>query len=86
MDVNQFSVDKEHQRLAGQLRDVVATYRSARDLINIGAYVTGSNPQIDRAIELMPRVTRYLRQDADESTPFEETIAGLAALFLEEHF
>ena len=72
--------DKRHQQLASRLRDVVATYRGAQDLINIGAYVAGSNPQIDRAIELMPRVVDFLRQSADESTAFEDTIARLEAV------
>lgn len=76
--------DKEHQRLANKLRDVVATYRSARDLINIGAYVTGSNPEIDRAIALMPAITNFLRQQADESTEFGDTIAQLKAIFSDD--
>lgn len=73
--------DKHQQRLSGKLRDAVATYRSARDLINIGAYVAGSNPQIDRAIRLMPRITSFLRQAADESATLEETIAHLEEIF-----
>ncbi|MCL4533638.1 MAG: FliI/YscN family ATPase [Bacteroidetes bacterium] len=76
--------DREHQQLAGRLRDVLATYRSARDLIDIGAYVPGSNPQIDRAVELMPEVTRFLRQPADENAVYEDTLAHLKAVFADE--
>jgi flagellum-specific ATP synthase len=76
--------EREHQQLAGALRDVVATYRSARDLINIGAYVSGSNPQIDRAIRLMPDVNHFLRQRADETVAFEDTLALLRAIMAEE--
>lgn len=76
--------DQEHQQYASKLRDVVATYRSARDLINIGAYVSGSNPEIDRAIRLMPAITRFLRQSAAESTSFEDTLAQLKAIFSED--
>ncbi|MCL5264141.1 MAG: flagellar protein export ATPase FliI [Chloroflexi bacterium] len=76
--------DKEHQRLAGKLRDVVATYRSARDLINIGAYVPGSNAQIDRAIQLMPVITSFLRQGIDEGATFEDALTRLRAIFAEE--
>jgi flagellar biosynthesis/type III secretory pathway ATPase len=72
---------KEHLQLASKLRDVVATYRGARDLINIGAYVAGSNPQIDRAIQLMPAVTHLLRQMADERSTFEDTLGSLRAIF-----
>lgn len=70
----------EHQRLAGKLREVLAVYRNARDLINIGAYVSGSNPQIDYALKVMPVVTAFLRQGPFEQTPLEETLARLAAI------
>lgn len=76
--------DKKHQRLAGKLRDVVSTYRSARDLINIGAYVAGSNPQIDHALELIPQVTDFLRQPASESAGLQETLARLEVMFATE--
>lgn len=62
----------KHQQLAGQLRSVLATYRDAEDLINIGAYVAGSNPEIDRAIQLLPAVRMFLQQGLMESTPFED--------------
>jgi flagellum-specific ATP synthase len=62
----------KHRHLAGQVRNVLATYRDAEDLINIGAYVDGSNPEIDRAIKLMPAVRKFLQQGLQESTPFEE--------------
>jgi flagellum-specific ATP synthase len=63
----------EHRRAAARLRDLLATYKNARDLINIGAYVAGSNPQIDEAVALMPAATAFLRQDAHHPSPLEET-------------
>ncbi|HNV22188.1 MAG TPA: FliI/YscN family ATPase [Candidatus Hydrogenedentes bacterium] len=63
---------EEHQRLAGELRRVLATYRDAEDLVNIGAYVAGSNPDIDRALKLMPQVRAFLRQGLYEESPFED--------------
>ena len=63
-----------HLALAGRLRQILATYRGAEDLINIGAYVRGTNPEIDLAIELLPKIQKFLRQAPDEKTPFEETI------------
>jgi len=48
--------------MANEVIHIMATYRRAEDLINIGAYVAGSNPDIDRAIKLMPRVNAFLRQ------------------------
>ena len=55
-------VSDEHKALAIDMRSVMATYREAEDLINIGAYVEGSNPDIDRAIRLMPAIRQFLRQ------------------------
>jgi flagellum-specific ATP synthase len=63
----------EHRRAAARLRDLLATYKNARDLINIGAYVAGSNPQIDEAVALMPAATAFLRQDAHRPSSLEET-------------
>jgi flagellum-specific ATP synthase len=70
-------VPPEHRTSAGLLREVLATYRDARDLINIGAYVAGSNPQIDRAIRLLPGVTAFLKQRPEERSSFDDTLAGL---------
>src|SRR5579884_1047398 len=71
----------EHRKLAGRLRETLATYANARDLIDIGAYTHGSNPRIDEAIRLMPYVTAFLRQDATEPSPWAETLLRLHAVF-----
>lgn len=63
---------EEHRRLAGELRNILATYRDAEDLVNIGAYVAGSNPDIDRALRLMPQVRAFLRQGLYEESPFTD--------------
>ena len=68
---------REHQELAGELRRVLATYRDAEDLVNIGAYVEGSNPEIDRALRLMPAVRKFLRQDLGESASYQDIPALL---------
>ncbi|HLG74604.1 MAG TPA: flagellar protein export ATPase FliI [Chloroflexota bacterium] len=68
---------QEHQTAAGMLRETLAAYRDARDLINIGAYVAGSNPQIDRAIRQLPGINAFLRQRPEEPTAFDDTVAGL---------
>jgi flagellar biosynthesis/type III secretory pathway ATPase len=73
----------EHQELASAVRAVLATYRDARDLINIGAYVPGSNPEIDRAIAVLPKVKAFLRQRPDEHASFDDALAGLAASLAE---
>lgn len=69
--------DERHQRLAGEVREALAAYDSARDLIEIGAYVAGTNPAVDRAIALMPRIQQFLRQAPDEPSTLDETLARL---------
>ncbi|HEY9855036.1 MAG TPA: flagellar protein export ATPase FliI [Stenomitos sp.] len=74
-------VPEEQLRAAAQLRETLAVYREARDLINIGAYAKGSNPSIDRAIERIDSVNAFLRQGVYEPSPFEETVGALRGLF-----
>jgi len=70
-------VDKEHMQAAQRLRMLLATYREAEDLINIGAYVAGSNANIDRAIAVIEEIKLFLRQNVDENTPVAATIERL---------
>ncbi|PLX66759.1 MAG: flagellar protein export ATPase FliI [Denitrovibrio sp.] len=58
---------------AGRLRDLLATYNEAEDLINIGAYVKGSNPKIDESIAKINMINNFLRQGIDDSISFEES-------------
>lgn len=71
---------KEHLEAAGKLRDLLATYRSAEDLINIGAYVDGSNPKIDEAKRKIDDVNNFLIQGTYEDAPFDETVSALVNL------
>jgi flagellum-specific ATP synthase len=73
--------DKRQQHMAQKLREVLATYREAEDLINIGAYERGSNPRIDYALAMIDRVREFLRQEIEESFSWEETQALLFQLF-----
>lgn len=61
-----------HRELATRIRQVLSTYRDAEDLVNIGAYVAGSNPEIDLALRLMPRIRVFLKQDLYEASAFDE--------------
>jgi len=73
---------RPHQRkFARKLKETLATYRKAEDLINIGAYVNGSNPKIDYAIEMIEKINSYLKQDVDETTTFDDSVGQLAQLF-----
>ena len=60
-----------HRKLATRMRQILATYRDAEDLVNIGAYVAGSNPDIDTSLRLMPKVREFLRQDLQERSDYE---------------
>ncbi|MBD5529418.1 MAG: flagellar protein export ATPase FliI [Lachnospiraceae bacterium] len=75
---------RDHKRLAGKLKNVLATYNEAEDLINIGAYKSGSNPEIDYAITMIHQVNDFLQQDVDEKVSFEESVEGLEKMFGEE--
>ena len=72
---------KDHKRVAGKLKSVMATYADAEDLINIGAYKPGSNKNIDYAIEKIEAVNGFLTQDVDEKVSFEETLEALEQIF-----
>ncbi len=71
----------EHKELAGKLKNVLATYHEAEDLINIGAYKKGSNREIDYAIQKIDAVNAYLMQKTDEKFDFNEEIDLLRNLF-----
>ena len=76
--------EKNHKKAAGQLKNVMATYSEAEDLINIGAYKNGSNPEIDFAIKKMPEVNKFLLQQTDEKFDFDEEIQMLLDIFPQE--
>jgi flagellum-specific ATP synthase len=77
-------VEKHHKAAAGQLRDSLATYREAEDLINIGAYVAGSNPRIDYAIEHIININQFLKQSVEDNESFDLAVSKLEELFSEK--
>ncbi|MDD3413626.1 MAG: flagellar protein export ATPase FliI [Lachnospiraceae bacterium] len=74
---------KEHKVLAGKLKNVMATYNEAEDLINIGAYKNGSNPNIDYAIKKIDKVNGFLLQDVEARFTFLEVKDLLGKIFEE---
>ncbi|AVP54206.1 flagellar protein export ATPase FliI [Clostridium tetani] len=78
--MNEISV-KEHKESASIGRDLIATYKEAEDLINIGAYVKGSNEKIDIAIKYIDSINEFLTQKVDEHNKFEESIQWLNSIF-----
>lgn len=73
--------ESEHQQLAKKFREVLATYRQAEDLINIGAYKAGSNPGIDYAIRKMELMTGYMKQEIAQKCTMQESVDGLRSIF-----
>lgn len=72
---------KEQQKCAGELRNLLAVYNENEDLINIGAYQKGSNPTIDKAIQLVPRINEFLQQGIYDQISYEDTLAQLREMF-----
>jgi len=71
---------KEHQKAAGEVRNILATYKDAVDLINIGAYVRGSNAQIDHAISMIDQVNSFRKQGIHEPTAFQDSVNAVLTL------
>ena len=78
-----FSVicSEDHKTAAGRLREILAKYEEAEDLINIGAYVKGSNPKVDEAVDKIDEVNAFLKQRTDENVPFDETVRMVSSIF-----
>ena len=74
---------RDHKKAAGKLKSVLATYNEAEDLINIGAYKSGSNKNIDYAISKIEEVNEFLIQGVDEKYAFEDIVGRLEAMFEE---
>ncbi len=70
----------QHLAAAQKFREVVACYMRNRDLITVGAYRPGADPQLDRAVRLWPRIEAFLRQPTELPVSFEESIAQLETL------
>ena len=64
----------QHVQLASFVRKHLAIYEKARDLLNIGAYVKGSDPDVDAAVQVMPFLTAFLQQSRNEITELGETL------------
>jgi flagellum-specific ATP synthase len=73
-------VTREHLRAAQRFRQVYSAYRQQRDLIAVGAYQKGSDPQVDHAIAMWPRLRDFLQQEVDAPTALGDAIGALEAL------
>ena len=73
-------VKREHLRSAQRFRQVYSAYRQQRDLIAVGAYQKGSDPQVDHAIAMWPKLRDFLQQEVDAPTTLNDAISGLETL------
>lgn len=73
-------VSKEHAQNARRVRGLVGTFEAKRDLIAIGAYQKGHDPDLDRAVAKRPAIDVFLSQDPHEITPFADTVQKLDKL------
>lgn len=73
-------IDSEHYQRAMSFNEIIATYKEAEDLINIGAYVKGSNPQIDHALSKISSLRSFLKQEIFEKAFYDQTVERLSQL------
>jgi len=70
----------EHAESAARLREGLAAYRRAEDLIHLGAYASGSNPKVDKVVQAHDDILKFLRQDSGAAQPLANTLQQLREL------
>ncbi|MGD8777606.1 MAG: flagellar protein export ATPase FliI [Ignavibacteria bacterium] len=70
-------VEEDHRLRAVEFNEILQTYNEAEDLINIGAYVKGSNPQVDHALANIISLRKFLKQDMKERALYKDTVDKL---------
>jgi flagellum-specific ATP synthase len=73
-------VSRGHFDLARRFRAVYSRYQKSRDLVQVGAYMSGSDPALDEAIRLQPQMAAFLQQDMFEAASLDASVAGMAAV------
>jgi flagellum-specific ATP synthase len=73
-------VTAPHLQAAQRLKQLYSRYQQSRDLIAVGAYVPGGDPETDEAIKMLPAIRAFLRQGLNEPVAFDASVAGLGAL------
>ena len=77
------SVSEKHKIVAQKIRALLSVYEENLDYIQIGSYQTGTNPLLDYAINVVPKINEYLCQDANDISSFDDAISGLINIFME---
>jgi len=78
-------VDEDHLQLSRRIKSMVATHEEARDLINIGAYVSGNNPEIDNAISHIDDINGFLRQGVNDKASMRDSVALMGRILDEQN-
>jgi flagellum-specific ATP synthase len=73
--------DSEHQKTARRLKQLMSSYQRNRDLINVGAYNSGSDPLLDEAIIMHQEIEQFLQQSIHEKISIEQSLGELSSLF-----
>lgn len=74
-------VSEEHFQIARHFRGVYSRYQKSRDLVQVGAYLSGSDPALDEAIRLQPAMEAFLQQGMREAAPFVDSVEAMATVF-----
>ncbi len=77
-------VDERHKEYASKFIEILATYKKFEDMINLGAYKSGSNPKVDHAIKMIDTLKVYLRQGMKERRDISDSLQGLYCTFEQE--
>lgn len=72
--------DEDVKSKAGEIRDLLATYKESEDLINIGAYQRGANHKVDKAIDSIDAINSFLKQKVEEHSPYSETVEKMMSI------
>ena len=81
--VMQDVISEEHKKYARYLRALIAVYTENYDFIQLGSYQAGNNPLLDQAINMMPHIEAFLKQDMYEYSSFKQTLESMVGLFHE---
>ncbi|MBX9937317.1 MAG: flagellum-specific ATP synthase FliI, partial [Burkholderiaceae bacterium] len=73
-------VSREHFELARKFRATYSRYQKSRDLIQVGAYMSGSDPQLDDAIRRQPAMVAFLQQGMHEAASLEDSCVAMAQI------
>ncbi len=73
-------VNDDHEALVSRFRHLYSTYQQNRDLVSVGAYQPGSNPDLDEALQMWPDIVSFLRQHYAKKVSFDESVSGLGEL------